>query len=99
MTLCIHPSLNDHQSKYPDFQTYDGKGCPYAHLRLYGIAMAQLWNDDKLSIHTSPESLKGPTFFTWFTKIEMSKIKLLADLVWLFKPITETPDKEQLQKI
>lgn len=39
--LCIHTGLNFLlKFKCPDFKKYDGKGCPYVQLRLYGVAIA-----------------------------------------------------------
>lgn len=40
--LCIYLNLKlPPKFKMPDFQKYDGKSCPMAHLRLYGVAMTQ----------------------------------------------------------
>lgn len=41
--LCLHLGLKfPPRFKCPDFEKYDGKGCPYAHLRIYGVAMLNM---------------------------------------------------------
>lgn len=38
----IHPSFKvPCQDLVPWFEKYDGKSCPYAHLKVYGVTMAQ----------------------------------------------------------
>lgn len=46
--LYIQPGLKFiTKFKCPDFKKYDGKSCPYAHLKVYGVVMAQ-YGDRKL---------------------------------------------------
>lgn len=71
--LCIHPGMKvSTKFKCPDFEKYDGKRCPYAHIKVYEIAMAQYGDNDKLLVQTLPRSLTG-TVLTWFTKLDISK--------------------------
>lgn len=78
--------------KYSNFEKYDGKNCSYAHLKVYGVAMAQYGHNDKLLIQTFPRSLTGPVV-TWFTKLNISKMKKLIDLEFNSKI---APDPKQL---
>lgn len=65
--LCIYPNLKLPQKfKMPDFQKYDGKNCPMAHLRLYGVAMTQYSEDEKVLVQIFPNSLTGSAL-TWYT--------------------------------
>lgn len=38
--LCIHPGLKFPAKFRCNFEKYDGKSCPYAHMKVYGEAMA-----------------------------------------------------------
>lgn len=69
--------------KCPDFQKYDGKSCTYIHLNVYGVAMAQDGDNDKLLVETFPRSLIGAAV-TWLTKLNIAKIKKWIDLAHLF---------------
>lgn len=67
--LCIHPGLKfPPEFKYSDFEKYDGRDCPYPHLRLYDVAMAQYGEDDNHTIMVSHP--KGPS---QIKKIEMNE--------------------------
>lgn len=102
--LCIHPGLKfPTKFKCPDFEKYNGKSCPYAHLKVYGVAMAQYGDNDKLLVQTFPRSLTGAAL-TWFTRLDIAKIKKWIDLAHLFvdqyKFNSEiAPDREQLQRM
>lgn len=63
-------------------EKYDGKGSPYAYVRVYSVAMAQYGNDDKLLVQISMKPHRDS--LAWFTKIETSKIKIWIDLAHLF---------------
>lgn len=53
--LCILLSLKFlEEFKWLDFEKYDGTSCPYTHLKVYGLVMAQYENNDKLLIQTFP---------------------------------------------
>lgn len=65
------------------FWEYDAKGCPYTEPKLYGAAMFQYGDDDKLLVQTFPKSLIGAAL-SWFTKVEILKIEQLVDLDWSF---------------
>lgn len=80
---------------------YDGKSYVYTHLKVYGVAMAQYGDEDKLLVQAFPWSLIGATL-AWFTEIEITKIKHWTDLAHLFikqyKFNSEIAlDREQLQ--
>lgn len=102
--LCIYPGLKfPNKFKCPDFEKYDGKSCPYAHLKVYGVAMAQYGDNDKLLVQTFPRSLTGAAL-TWFTKVDISKVKRWTDLAHLFVEQYKfnsaiAPDREQLQRM
>lgn len=60
--LCIHSGLQfPAKFKSPYFEKYNGKSCPYAHLKVYGVAMAQYGNNDKLLVQNFSRSLIGAT--------------------------------------
>lgn len=41
--LYIHPGLKfSEKFKCPDFEKYDGKCCPYAHLKVYGVGWSNI---------------------------------------------------------
>lgn len=69
--------------KCPNFKKYDGKSCPYAHLKVYGVAKAQYGDNDKLFAQNFPRSLSGAAL-TWFTKLDIAKITEQIDLAHLF---------------
>lgn len=51
--LCIHLGMKfPAKFKCPDFKKHDGNSCPYAHLKLYGAAMAQYDDNDKPLVQT-----------------------------------------------
>lgn len=47
-----------------------------AHLRLYGVAMTQYSEDEKVLVQIFPNSLIGSAL-TWYTQLDLSKIKVL----------------------
>lgn len=57
-----------------DFEKFNEKSCPYIHLKVYGVAMAQYGDIDKLLVQTFLRSLIRDAL-TWLTKLEVSKIK------------------------
>lgn len=49
--LWNHPGLKfSTKFKCPDFEKYDSKSFFYAHLKVYGVAMAQYGDNDKLLV-------------------------------------------------
>lgn len=77
------------------------ESCPYTHLKVYGKAMAQYWDNNKLLIQPFFRSLTRATL-TWFTKLEIFKIRKWIDLAYIsvdqYKFNCEIePDREQLQ--
>lgn len=50
-----------------------------AHLRLYGVAIAQYSEDQKVLVQIFPNNLTGPTL-TLYTQLDLSKIKTWDDL-------------------
>ena len=57
-----------------DFDKYNGRGCPIAHLKAYYGDLAQLQADERLLIYLFQKSLTGPAF-KWFTSLDMATIK------------------------
>lgn len=81
---CIYPNLKlPPKFKMSDFQKYDGKSCPMAHLRLYGVAMTQYSEDEKVLVQRFPNSLTGSAL-TWYTQLDLSKLKSWDDLATTF---------------
>lgn len=66
-----------------EIRKYDGKNCTYAHLKAYGVAMAQYGHNDKLLVQTFPKSLTTVAI-AWFAKIKIFKIKRWTALAHLF---------------
>lgn len=53
--LCINRGLKvTPKLKCQDFEKYDGEGCLYTHLKLYGADISQYHKDDKLLACTGP---------------------------------------------
>lgn len=53
--LCIHPRLKFlAKFKCSNFEKYDRKSYLYAHLKVYGVAMSEYGNNDKLLVQTFP---------------------------------------------
>lgn len=73
--LCIHLGLKFFAKSCPDFEKYDCKSCPYAYLKVYGVAMAQYEDNDQLLVQTFPRSLTGVAL-TWFTKLDITKSRM-----------------------
>ncbi|GKU89541.1 hypothetical protein SLEP1_g3667 [Rubroshorea leprosula] len=67
-SLCFFPNIQlPHKFKLPEFDKYNGTGCPYAHLMMYCRKMAPYANDEKLMIHYFQDSLTSPTDAWFFT--------------------------------
>lgn len=64
-------------------EKYDGKSYPYAHLKVYGVVKAQYGGNDKLLVQAFPRILRGVAL-TWFTKLDISKMKKWTDLAHTF---------------
>ena len=65
--------------KIPDFEKYNGRGCPIAHMKAYCGDLAQLQADDRLLICLFQKSLIGLAL-KWFTSLDMATIKTWNDL-------------------
>lgn len=69
---------------------YEGNSCPYTHLKVYGLAMTHFEANEKLVVQTFPRCLTGAgrsltgAALTWFTKLEIAKIKRWIDVIHLF---------------
>ena len=66
-----------------DFDKYNGRGCPIAHLKAYDGDLAQLQADEKLLIRLFHKSLTGPAL-KCFTSLDMATIKTWNDLSQAF---------------
>lgn len=56
-------------------------------ISIYSLAMAQYGSDEKLRIQTFPRRLTGSAI-SWFTKLEMSEIKLWIDVAHILSSST-----------
>ncbi|GKV34678.1 hypothetical protein SLEP1_g43032 [Rubroshorea leprosula] len=97
-------SITEDEDKFklPEFDKYNGTGCPYAHLTMYCRKMAPYANDEKLMIHYFQDSLTGPAD-AWFSTLDKSKVKSWHDLTHNFMKQYEyntslAPSREDLQK-
>ena len=72
--LCPFPNvaLPDH-FKLPEFEKYNGEGCPLSHLRAYCGDMVPVKSNDQLLIRYFQKSLTGPAL-KWFTSLDLSTI-------------------------
>ena len=58
--LCLVPDVViPPKLKTPEFDKYDGTGCPASHLTMYVRKMAAYTHDDKLLIYCFQDSLTG----------------------------------------
>ncbi|GKV48344.1 hypothetical protein SLEP1_g55166 [Rubroshorea leprosula] len=102
-SLCFFPNIQlPHKFKLPEFDKYNGTGCPYAHLTMYCRKMTPYANDEKLMIHYFQDSLTGPAD-AWFSTLDKSKVKSWHDLTYNFMKQYEyntslAPSREDLQR-
>ncbi|KAJ1685696.1 hypothetical protein LUZ63_017086 [Rhynchospora breviuscula] len=82
--LCLFPdvSLPDN-FKLPEFEKYNGEGCPVSHLRAYCGDMVPLRSNDPLLIRCFQKSLTGPAL-KWFTSLDLSSLTSFDQLSNLF---------------
>ena len=59
--------------KVPDFEKYDGTGCPLMHTRLYVRKMAKYAQYEHLMIHVFQDSLTGPAL-SWYAQLNLDHI-------------------------
>ena len=82
--LCYFPkAMLPLKFRISDFDKYNGRGCPIAHLKAYCRDLAQLHADERLLIRLFQKSLTGPTL-KWFTSLDMAAIKTWNDLSQAF---------------
>ncbi|GKV46141.1 hypothetical protein SLEP1_g53148 [Rubroshorea leprosula] len=89
--------------KQPDFNKYDGSGCPYAHLQIYARKMAPYANDERVLIHYFQDSLSGPASI-WFSILDKKKIRTFKDVSQAFMRQYEynmslAPTRDSLQRV
>ena len=78
--LCYFPEVVlASKFRIPDFEKYNSRGCPIAHMKAYYGDLAQLQADDRLLICLFQKSLTGPAL-KWFTSLDMATIKTWNDL-------------------
>ena len=82
--LCLFPETTlPAKFHIPEFEKYNGRGCPISHLRAYCGDLAQLQADERLLICLFQKSLTGPTL-KWFTSLDMAAIQTWNDLSQAF---------------
>ncbi|GKV53026.1 hypothetical protein SLEP1_g59575 [Rubroshorea leprosula] len=102
--LCYYPGIQTNfKFKQPDFDKYDGSGCPYAHLQMYARKMAPYANDERVLIHYFQDSLSGPAS-VWFSTLDKKKIRTFKDVSQAFMRQYEynmslAPTRDSLQRI
>jgi len=85
----------------PEFIKYTGTQCPVTHLKAYCNKMVEVVYDEKLLIHFFQDSLSDVSF-TWYMRMDNTKIKKLKDLVDAFIrqykfDMDVAPDRSSLQ--
>lgn len=102
--LCFFPDLKlPPKFQTPDFDKYDGSGCPFTHLKVYCGEMCLYGDNEPLLIQQFQKSLTGPAL-RWFVELDRSKIHSWTDLANAFltqyKFNTEiAPDRIDLQRM
>ncbi|GKV01716.1 hypothetical protein SLEP1_g14257 [Rubroshorea leprosula] len=102
--LCYYLGIQTNFNfKQPDFDKYDGSGCPYAHLQMYARKMAPYANDERVLIHYFQDNLSGPAS-VWFLTLDKKKIRTFRDVSQAFmKPyeynMSLAPTRDSLQRI
>ncbi|XP_038996868.1 uncharacterized protein LOC120121584, partial [Hibiscus syriacus] len=89
--------------KMPEFEKYDGKTCPVAHLTMFCRRMTGFVKDDGLLIHCFQASLTGSAV-RWYNQLTRAKIGSWKDLANAFKEqyqhVTDMmPDRVTLQNM
>jgi hypothetical protein len=78
--ICLYPGVKlPDKFKIPDFEKYDGKGCPQIHLKVDCGDMFQLGTDDQFFMKFFQKSLTGSAL-KWFTSLDHSQLKSWKDL-------------------
>lgn len=101
--LCFFPNLKlPYKFKTPEFDKYNGKGCPFTHLRIYCGEMCQYGDDERNKNQQFQKSRTAPAL-TWFFQLDHNKIKTWSDLANAFlaqyRFNTEmAPDRYELQR-
>ena len=67
----------------PDFDKYNGKGCPISYLRAYCGDLTQLQGDERFLIRLFQKSLIGLAL-KWFTSLDMASIRTWNALTQAF---------------
>ncbi|XP_039057120.1 uncharacterized protein LOC120200315 [Hibiscus syriacus] len=89
--------------KMPEFEKYEGKTCPSAHLTMFCRRMTGFVRDDSLLIHCFQASLTG-SVVRWYNQLTRAKIRSWKDLANVFKEqyqhVTDMmPDRVTLQNM
>ena len=69
--------------KAPEFEKYDGIGCPKLHARLYARRMNQYAHYEHIMVQTFQDSLTGPAL-TWYAQLDLSEINTWDKLARVF---------------
>ncbi|GKV11352.1 hypothetical protein SLEP1_g22616 [Rubroshorea leprosula] len=95
--LCYYLGIQTNfKFKQPDFDKYDGSGCPYAHLQMYARKMAPYANDERVLIHYFQDNLSGPVS-VWFSTLDRKKICTFKDMSQAFMRVQDLIDEGKLQ--
>ncbi|XP_057975229.1 uncharacterized protein LOC131162637 [Malania oleifera] len=69
--------------KMPDFEKYDGTGCPHDHLLTYCQAMTAYSDDENLMMHCFQSSLTGSAI-CWYIQQDKARVHTWKDLAHAF---------------
>ncbi|GKV33975.1 hypothetical protein SLEP1_g42406 [Rubroshorea leprosula] len=83
-SFCLFPDIViPPKFKIPEFDKYDGTGCPKAHLSKYCNKMAAYGKNEQLLIHFFQESLTGPAEL-WYSTLDRKHLKSWSELSFAF---------------
>ena len=84
VNLPIHAdNVYPEKFKSPEFEKYDGTGCPVMHTRLYVRKMAKYAKYEQVMIETFQESLTGPAL-TWYAQLDFDYVNTWDKLARAF---------------
>ncbi|CAL5205186.1 unnamed protein product [Lathyrus oleraceus] len=79
LDMCLVPDLViPAKFKAPEFEKYEGDGCPKHHLVMFCRKMTYHAHNDKLMIHCFQDSLTGASL-SWYMKLERNRVQSWLD--------------------